>query len=446
MNGKRWFAATALCAVTAIGVTFAQDIPSPDDPPANEPKKKESSLQPRPEDDPKTELWVAKLGAARPETLSTEQGVLLHQCMSPEGDRFFYYRRVGSNDGKNGRPKTTSYALYTVGPDKSESKVADTGADTTPPLFLGDGRILFTTRRYDLNEDGSIDMLDDPTLMVGNRDGGSLRQVATLNPGEVPVAVWHEDRDVLVSTPGEESANGWIVSLNLIRGDRENIVRGFNVEMVLDDGRLLFERQQPPPADQPRGRRWNQWGQPVVDDENAEPAQPSLADFSAHIIFDPKDGSEVELYGPNRRSRIVVHAEGSFFGHQEPDQSDDPFARFNRWGPQMLSAQKSEIVIIDDPQHHDTRTPSARFHYQTIGWIRDRGLLVIEQGNLGSRLILLDHALNTHRLADFDLNARGFMASSDGLTIAWLDVEDSDKNGYLQPWKDNSRIQFIHIE
>lgn len=444
-NGMRLLAAIGLCAVTAICVAVAQDIPSPDDPPA-EPEKKESSLQPRPEDDPKTELWVSKLGASRAQSLATEAGVLLHHCMSPQGDRFFYYRETGRNDGKNGRPRTVSYALYTVGPDKSESKVADTGADTMPPLFLSDGRILFTTRRYDLNEDDFIDELDEATVMIGNRDGGNLRQVITLNAGELPVAIWKEDREVLLSTPGEESANGWIVSLNLVRGEREKVVRGFNVELVLEDGRLLVERQQPPSPDAPRGRRWDRWGQPVVDDSEAEPEPPSLVDSPEHFIFDPKDGTETLLYSPKQRSRIVVAAEGSYFGNQEPDVPDDAVVRWNRWGPETITSQSAEIVIIDDAQHHDTRAPSARYSYQTIGWIRDRGLLVIEQGNLGSRMLLLDHALKSHRLADFELNARGFVASADGLTIGWLDVEDTDKNGYLEPWKDHSRIQFIRVE
>ena len=73
-------------------------------------------------------------------------------------------------------------------------------------------------------------------------------------------------------------------------------------------------------------------------------------------------------------------------------------------------------------------------------------MLVIEQGNLGSKLLLFDHSLTAHRLADFDLSARGFTASADGLTVGWLQVEDTDKNGYLQPWKDHSSIQFIRIE
>ena len=446
MTGRRWLIAVALCVLTLVGVSLAQELPQPDEPPA-EPEKKESSLQPRPEDDPKTELWVSKLGAARPQSISTEPGVLLHHCMSPQGDRFFYFREVGKNDGKDGRPTTVSYALYTVGADKSETKVADTGADTSPPIFMGDGRILFTTRRYDMNDDGYIDILDDPTLMVGNRDGGNLRQVALLEAGETPVAIWREDREVLISTPGEDDANGWIISMNLIRGEREKVVRGFNIELVLEDGRLLVERQQPPSPDKPRGRRFDRWGQPVVGDEEAEPEPPSLVDSPEHFIFDPKDNSETLLYSPNRRSRIIVAAEGSYFGHQEPDDPENGSVRWNRWGPpETLSSQSSEVVIIDDPQHHDTRVRSARYNYQTIGWIRDRGLLVIEQGNLGSKLLLFDHSLTAHRLADFDLNARGFVASADGLTVGWLQVEDTDKNGYLQPWKDHSSIQFIRIE
>ncbi|MCA8913870.1 MAG: hypothetical protein KDB90_00560 [Planctomycetes bacterium] len=442
MNGFRWMIAATLSASLLVVLAFAQDFPEP---PPEEPKKKEGSLQPRPEDDPKTELWVAKLGAARATPLSTEPGVLLHHVISPDGERFYYYRQVAKSDGKDGKPASVTYALFTVGPSKAESKVADTGADSTPPLFLEDGRILFTTRRYDLNEDGAIDELDDATLMVGNRDGGNLRNVASLQPGDTPVAVWNQDREVLVASAGEEDANGWIISINLVRGDRTRVVRGFNVEMVLDDGRILIERQDPPENDKPKAPGWNRWGM-VVPDEDLDEPLPSLLDPSVHIIFDPKDGSEAPLYGASHRSRIVVNAEGSFFGHQEPSEPDDSTQRWNYWGPETVARQVSEVLIVDDAQHHDSRSPSARYNYNSIGWIVDRGLLVIEQGNLGSKLLLFDHALKTHRLADFDLNARGFVASRNGLTIGWLDVEDTDKNGYLEPWKDNSRINYTRIE
>ena len=433
------------CAFVACAFSLAQDLPpGPEPEPEEEPEKK-GSLLPRPDEDLVAERWVAQLGAARPQPLTTEAGVLLHHSMTPDGERFYYFREVARNDGEDGKPAGVSYALYTVGANRAETKVADTGADSTPPVFLSDGRILFMSRKYDLNEDRRIDELDDATLMVSNRDGGSVRHVATLAPGEIPVAVWREDRDVLVSTPGEEDANGWIVSLNLVRGDRERIVRGFNVELVLDDGRLLIERQQSRPAPPPQGRRWN-WNQPAEEEEEPEQALPTLLDHSEHILFDPKDGTESTLYSPSRRSHIVVHAEGSWFGHMEPDDEGASRSRFNYWGPETRTLPTSEVLIVDDPQHHDVRATSARYDYFTIGWVDERGLLVIEEGNLGSRLMLFDRALKPHRLVDFDLNARGFVASTDGLTIGWLAVEDTDKNGYLQPWKDHSRLYYLRIE
>jgi hypothetical protein len=49
-------------------------------------------------------------------------------------------------------------------------------------------------------------------------------------------------------------------------------------------------------------------------------------------------------------------------------------------------------------------------------------------------------------VAEFPLEARGFTASRDGLTVGWVEVEDTDKNGHLQPWKDNARPYFLKIE
>lgn len=436
--------ASLMCALTGV-FAVAQDMLPPEPEPEEEPEKKKGSLLPRPDEDARTALWVSKLGAARPQPYTTEPGILLHHSMTPDGERFFYFRQIAKSDGKDGKPAGVSYALYTVGVDRAETKVADTGADCTPPVFLDDGRILFLSRKYDLNEDGRIDELDDTTLLVSNREGGNLRHVATLAPGEVPLATWREDRDVLLSIPGEEDANGWIVSMNLVRGDRERIVRGFNVELVLEDGRLLVERLQSKPLPPPTVRRWN-WNGPAEEEEETEPPLPTLLDHSEHILYDPKDGTESTLYSPSRRSSIVVHAEGSWFGHQAPDNEGNSRTRFNYWGPETRSLPTSEILIVDDPQHHDVRATSARYDYFTIGWIKERGLLVIEEGNLGSRLMLFDRALKPHRLVDFDLNARGFIASEDGLTIGWLAVEDTDKNGYLQPWKDRSRLYFLRIE
>lgn len=442
MNGVRWLATLLLGAMLALTLVGAQEFPEPP-PEEEEPRQQKGSLQPRPEDDPKTGLWVSKLGAARARTLATAPGVLLHHVLSPDGERFYYHRELPPTDAV---PRGTRYALWTAGPDKAESKVADTGAESAPPLFLADGRILFCVRRYDSNEDGALDDQDDATLVVSNRDGGNLRNVAELQPGENPVAVWNDDRDVLINTAGEDDVNGWIVSLNLVRGDRTRVVRAFNVELVLDDGRLLIERLQALEPDKGRPTRFNPWNPAPETDEDSKQPLPDLLDPTTHFIFNPKDDSEIQLYGASRRSRILIHAEGSFFGHQEPSEPSEDNRGWGYWGPETVTRQLSELLIVDDPQHHDTRAPSARYNYYALGWIAERGLLVMERGNLASRLLLFDRALKTHRLASFEFSAQGFVASRDGLTIGWLDVEDTDKNGYLEPWKDHSRLNLIRIE
>lgn len=440
MNTRRWIIAGALSVLTALGVTHTQDVGQPVPPPGGgeegeegeQAESKSSSLQPRPKDDPRTEAWVQSLGAARPQVLTVEKGVLLHHVLSPDGQRLYYYRAIESDGDDAG----TRYALYTVGPGKSESKVADTGAASLPPLFLPDDRILFVVRRYDMNDDGVVDDLDDGTLMVGNRDGGNLRHAGTIAAMETPVATCRDGREVLISAPLKDDVNGWIISLNLISGERENVCRAFNVELVLDDNRLLIERQlAPEPEDKGEPARW---GRPARIPEDQEPPAPGLLDNSARFIYNPEDGTEVKLHSSNRRSRILFTAEGSYFGHQEPDSTNES-RRSTRTGG-------SELLIIDDPEHYDTRALSARYHYLALGWIESRGLLAIERGNLGSRLLLFDKALNHHRLADFELSARGFQASEDGLTVAWLEVEDTDKNGYLEPWKDHSQPRMFRIE
>ena len=447
MNHARGISALIACALLALAVVHAQDDWG-DEPPEPPPEVKKSTLLPRSPDDPQTIAWVGKTVVTRPRVLNTEPGAILRHVMSPDGERIYYFRALPTDAPKDATPQGPTpdrFALYTVGPGKGESKVADTGADCTPPIFLSDGRILFSVRRSDTNEDQSIDELDDATLMISNRDGGNQRRVATLPTGETPVAVWREDREVLICVAGEDDVNGPIVSLNLVRGDRQHITHGINVELVLPDGRLLIERQQPAVPERSRDHGWNRRGEPEPEPEPVETPKPTLVDHSEHVLFEPKDNTETLLYRPNRRSRIVVHADNAFFGNQEPDPADNT-DNWSPWGMETSLSRYSEILIVDDAQHFDVRSPSARFNYLTIGWIQERGLLVIEQGNLGSRLLLLDRALNSHRLADFELDARGFVASADGLTIAWLQVDDTDKNGHLEPWKDHSRIQFIRIE
>jgi hypothetical protein len=106
--------------VSVLGVAAQDDPMLPPDGENPDDKKKKGSLQPRPEDDPKTELWVAKLGAARARPLSTKAGVLLHHVISPDGARFYYHREESRTDGKDGKPVAVTYALYSVGADNAE--------------------------------------------------------------------------------------------------------------------------------------------------------------------------------------------------------------------------------------------------------------------------------------------------------------------------------------
>lgn len=106
-----------ISALVAPGLPVAQDEFPPEPNPEEEPEKKKGSLLPRPEEDVKTALWVSKLGAARPEALTTRDGVLLHLVMSPDGERFYYFREVAKSDGKDGKPADESFVLFTVGPD-----------------------------------------------------------------------------------------------------------------------------------------------------------------------------------------------------------------------------------------------------------------------------------------------------------------------------------------
>ncbi len=430
------------CVLASCGAVaaLAQDE-FPPEPEPEQPAEPKGSLQPRPDADSQTATWVKALVGARPRSLSVADGVLLRHCLTPEGDRFYYYRETARVEAKDDRPGTASYALYCVGSDKSESRIADTGAAALPPIFLGDGRILFVSRRHDLNDDDLVDELDDAVLMVSNRDGGNLRSVANLGTGEVPVAVWRDGREVLIATPGEDDVSGWIVSLNLVTAKREKVVQAFNVALVLADDRLLIERMQ---ASEPpkKPMRWDRRGSAAP--EEVEAPKPSLLDRVEYLVFEPRDGNVVSLFRPSRKSRIVTTGDNSYFGVQERDAAQtairgSPYA-------QRQGAASAEILIIDDAEHRDTRSPAARYSYEVLGWIEGRGALLVERGNLGSRLMLMDRALKFHRLADFDLVATGFCASRDGLTVGWLEVEDTDKNGLLEPWTDKSRPNYLRIE
>lgn len=435
----------AIVAMLSSLAALAQDPELPEPPPAEDQEKPEEprgSLLPRPDEDAQTAAWAASLAGIRARSLSVQTGPMLRHVMAPAGDRFYYYREISRGDGEDGKPRAVSYALYTAGPDKTEARVAETGACAWPPLFLEDGRILFVTRRYDMNEDGAIDELDDASLVVSNRDGGTLRNVATLAPGEVPVATWRDGREVLLALPGEEETDGWIESLSLQRGSREPIVQAQGIALVLEGNRLLIERAQAAEAERTPTARV--FGGRATPGEEPEQPKATLLDHVEYLIFDPADGSTVSLFKPSRHTRIVTTGGGSFFGMQARDTSQSLLRGVPYRQPDP--GFSSDILIIDDAEHRDTRAPSARFSYEALAWIEGRGLLLIERGNLGSRLMLMDRALKFHRLADFDLAATGFVASRDGLTVGWLEVEDTNKDGHLQPWQDNARPFHLRIE
>jgi hypothetical protein len=428
--------------VLAAGFAFAQDEMPPEPGEGEQPEEPKGSLQPRPAEDAATAAWINTLAGTRARSLSVQEGAILRHMLTPEGDRFYYYREASRAEGKEGAPDFVTYALYTVGPEKAEAKIAETGVDALPPLFLADGRIVFASRRYDRNDDGVVDELDEAALIVANRDGGNTRQVATLAAGEMPVAGWREDRELLVATPGDDDVSGWIVSLNLVTGKRERVVQAFNVSMVLQDSKLLLERMQAP--EPPRGRPNYRRAMPD-DDKDVEAPKPTLLDYVHYTVFDPKDGSVSPLYRPSRKSALLARGEGSYFGVQEREPANENNVRYPA-NMQRGSKGGREIQIVDDAEHRDTRAPSSRFDYEVLAWINGRGLLLVERGNLRSRLMLMDRALKFHQVAEFPLEARGFTASRDGLTVGWVEVEDTDKNGHLQPWKDNARPHFLKIE
>lgn len=423
-----------LLLLFAFTPAVAQDEVEPE-PEPEAPAEPKGSLRARPDKDPAAAGWVSTLGTPRPRALTVAQGPMLRAVLSPDGERFYYYRSL-PREGK----APQMYALYCVGPEKSEGKVADTGVDAHPPLFLADGRILFTTRRHDLNHDDVIDELDDCTLVVSNRDGGNLRHAATLAAGETPVATWRGGREVLLAVPSDDEVSGWITSLDLVTGARTQVVRGFNVALVLEGDKLLIERMQSTPK--PREpMRWGRDG-PLPPEDEGPPPPPSLLDHVEYLVFDPAEAEPVPLYKPSRKSRVLATGEGSYFGVQERDPTSsvrgNPFVR-------RAGSASFEILVIDDVQHRDTRSLSARFNYEVLAWIDQRGLLLVERGNLGARLYLMDRALKFHKLADFDLAATDFTASRDGLTVGWLEVEDTDENGLLQPWKDNARPHILRL-
>lgn len=430
-----WFAAGAMLSAVS-GLALAQPEPGPQ--PGEEPPRKESSLLPRAESDTQAEAWVKKLGGLRPQAVAVEAGLMLNHVLTPEGDRLYYFRPV-STARPAGQPARAAqrFHLYTVGPGRSELRVLDTGASSDPPLFLADGRIVTTQRRQDTNDDGEINLQDQPSLVVCNRDGEALRTVCVLAAGTTPVGLWRGDSEVLVSEPGADDPNGWICSVNLVKGTQERVVQAFNVALVLPEDKLLLERLVAP-SKAPQQPRFNRFGELEADDAEGITRLPQLSDPPEHLVFNPADGSVTALHSSTAHSRIICTGEGAYFGHQLSRATDGR----PRFGPQ--GATVSEILIVDDPQHRDTRSSSARYDHFALGWVKERGLLALQTANLRSKLLLLDRALKWHTLGELDLAVRGVRAQ--GTRLAWLEVEDTDGNGLLEPWKDYSRPFFCTIE
>ena len=449
------FLPMAVALLIGIGLISAQIGPGPPgpEPEPEEQEKPKGSLKPRPDRDADTEKWLKKLGAVRPTEFAVQDGVMLHLVLSPDGSRLYYYRPLPERnppakpEDESEKAAKLRYALYTVGPEKPETKILETGIDTAPPIFLPDGRLLVTVRKQDLNDDGTVDAEDEHSLMACNRDGGALREIDLLKPSETLLAAWKDGKEVLLADYDGEELNGWIQSLNLVRRTRTRVVRAFNVELVLEDGRLLIERMLAAPEAPPQQRGWGWWGRgEPIEEEEKQPNKPTLLGHTAHLIFDPADGSTTPLYSPGRSCQIVVRAEGSFFGHQQEERKKEQSYIFPRFYSASATRQGSELLVVDDPAHRDTRYESQRYDYLALGWIQDRGLLFSEQAHLGVRLRLMDRALKFHTLAEFDLDARGMTLSADGLTIAYLRVEDTDKNGLLEPWKDHSRPYIVTLK
>jgi hypothetical protein len=232
------------------------------------------------------------------------------------------------------------------------------------------------------------------------------------------------------------------VSLELLDGKREDVVEGFNVELVLTGDKLVVQRQQvseKEPEGAPRG--WG-WGRPApVEADKVETVPvPTLLDHSEHLIYDPKDGSLTMLHSPSQRSQIVVAGGGSYFGNQERTQKKGRNYDANGMLRPAIKSAKFEELIVDDAQHKDTQSPQeSRYQWTTIGYIADYGPLLLQHGKLGTKLLLQDKALKVHVIDEFDFFAKGFQCSADGRFVGWIVVEDTDKDGRLEPWEDHSK-------
>ncbi len=457
--------ALVLCLAAPSQPAGAQPAigPGPDGEPKPE-EKKGGSLKPRPADDVAAASWVARLTPARPQAAPVDSGRLLRHCLSPDGSRLYYFRDLNAPAPakplpgakrslvRQPLPAKPRFVLFSAGPSSTEVRVLETGFDAIAPLFLPDGRLLLVTRKTDFNGDGNVDENDDRSLISCNADGSSEREIATLRPSESPLAVWRGGKEVLLADYSREEVNGWIMTLPLAHGERTLLTRGFNVSLVLDDNQLVIERipaPEPVPAspENPWMRRWPPPGEDEIIDDTEPPPQATILDRSEHVIFNPADGSEAVIYNPSQRARLLVYAEGSFFGYQQTSRNLNPGRMPGGGWIGQRALESMELLIVDDATHYDLRAPQARNDYFPLAWVSGKGLLALERSNLRSKLVLVDRSekLNMLPITEFGFEDTGFCASSDGLTLAWLRVEDSNGDGFLNPWQDNSRPWFVQI-
>ncbi|CAG0962831.1 hypothetical protein PLCT2_00856 [Planctomycetaceae bacterium] len=445
-------AALVLCP---FALALAQE--EPPEPEEKPPEKKAGSLRLRPDEDPAAAQFIAKLSPARPQMAGVAPQSLLRHTLSPDGQYLYYFRNLNAPAPKpaTAREPASStpdprYVLFRAGAGGSEEKVLETGFDAIAPLFLPEGRLAVVTRTLDLNGDGVLDHNDERSLIMCGADGSSAREVTALRAQETPLAVWREGKEILLAAYSRDDVNGWIVTLPLSRGQRTPLTRGFNVSMVLEDGRLLIERfvAPPPPAEQPINPwAWRNDGEEDGADEVEPPPVASLLDRSVHVLFNPTDGSEVELYNPAQRARLSVFGEGSFFGCQQATRNIGSTRFPAIMGRVSRSVESFEFVVVDSSAQYDTRAPHVNNNYFPLAWINGRGLLLTEVSNLKTRLLLMDRSskLNLLPITELGFDAQGFCASQDGLTVAWLSVEDTNEDGYLDPWRDSARIWFLQI-
>lgn len=454
MKLKRILAALCLC-LPALGALQGQPEVGDGEPPPEKPDA--SSLKPRPEDDPDAAAWVARLSPSRPQMASVEQGPILRHCLSPDGARLYFFRDLNAEPPSARRtralPLSPRYVLFSASPEGSQARVLETGFDALAPLFLEDGRLLIVTRRLDLNGDGKVNAEDDRSLVICGHDGTAEREVCALRPTETPLLLWKQGSEVLTAEFARDDVNGWIYSLSLSKGERRPLCRGFNVSLALEDGSLLIERlvARPPEEGVPMNPWGRRWPMPDEDEEFTDDTQPlpeaGLLDRSEHVLLNPADGSERILYSPSRRARLHITGEGSFFGVQESSSTINasrlPGGRFTP----ARTLDTFELLIVDDAEHYGARQPSLRNSYFPLAWIAGRGLLAVERSNLKTRLVLVDRSskLNLLLISEFGYDCAGFCASADGLTLAWLSLEDTNQDGFLDPWQDEARPWFMRL-